>query len=464
MSKTLVSRREFIRRSLAGGAALAAGPFILPSSAIGANERIGIAVIGPGRQGGGLLGSAGKSKDARIVAIADVNQVRARQKAAPYKAEVYKDYRKMLERKDIDAIITATPEHWRALTCIHACQAGKDVYAEKPMTLTIREGRLMVQAVRKYGRVFQCGSQQRSQIENHIGCQLVREGLIGKISKVIAYNYPSPWNCGLPAMPVPAELDWDLWCGPTEPVPFNADLYIPRGKPGWLSFRNYSGGEITGWGAHGFDQIQCALGMDESGPVEVWTEGGKFAPPTYTAPETSARGNKLCAVPKLFYRYASGTVMELADGPHGGGVFIGEKGTVTIDRGKCKSDPVELVADKLAQAIAAYRAAAKARKSSVEDPAPPPSTLTDNVKMAATPPLNGGHMQNWFDCIRSRQKPIADVEIGHRSATVCHLGNIARWTGKRLTWDPVQEKFDDAEANTYLDRVRRKPYELPETV
>ena len=464
MSSTLVTRRAFIRRSLAGGAALAAGPFILPASARGANERIGIAVIGPGRQGGGLLGSAGKAKDARIVAIADINLVRARQKAAHYKAEVYQDYRKMLERKDIDAIITATPEHWRALTCIHACQAGKDVYAEKPMTLTIREGRLMVQAVRKYGRVFQCGSQQRSQIENHVGCQLVREGIIGKISKVVAFNYPSPWNCGLPAMPIPAELDWDLWCGPTEPVPFNADLYIPRGKPGWLSFRTYSGGEMTGWGAHGFDQIQCALGMDESGPVEVWTEGGAFAPPTYTAPETSARGNKLCAVPKLFYRYASGTVMELADGPHGGGVFIGAKGTVTIDRGKCTSDPAELVGDKLKQAIAAHLAAAKARKSSVDDPTPPPSTLTDNVKMASTPPLNGGHMQNWFDCIRSRQKPIADVEIGHRSATVCHLGNIARWTGKKLKWDPVQEQFDDAEANTYLDRVRRKPYELPETV
>ena len=464
MKKILVSRREFIRCSLAGGAALAAGPFILPASAIGANERIGIAVIGPGRQGGGLLGSAGKSKDARIVAIADVNLVRARQKAAGYKAEVYKDYRKMLERKDVDAIITATPEHWRALTCIHACQAGKDVYAEKPMTLTIREGRLMVQAVRKYGRVFQCGSQQRSQIENHIGCQLVREGIIGKISKVIAYNYPSPWNCGLPAMPVPDELDWDLWCGPTEPVPFNADLYAPRAKPGWLSFRNYSGGEITGWGAHGFDQIQCALGMDESGPVEVWTEGGKFDPPTYSAAETSARGNKICAVPKLFYRYASGTIMELADGPHGGGVFIGEKGTVTIDRGKCKSDPAGLVAEKLAQAIAEHRAAAKSRKSSVEDPTPPPSTLTDNVKMAATPPLNGGHMQNWFDCIRSRAKPIDDVEIGHRSATVCHLGNIARWTGKKLKWDPVTEQFDDAEANKYLDRIRRKPYELPETV
>jgi predicted dehydrogenase len=430
----------------------------------GANERIGIAVIGPGRQGGGLLASAGKSPLARVVAIADVNLVRARKAAEKYKAEVYKDYRKLLERKDVDAVISATPEHWRALTCIHACQAGKDVYAEKPMTLTIREGRLMVEAVRKYGRVFQCGSQQRSQVENHVGCKLVREGIIGKIERVIAYNYPSPWNCGLPEQKIPDELDWDLWCGPTEPVPFNADLYIPRGKPGWLSFRPYSGGEMTGWGAHGFDQIQCALGMDESGPVEVWVDDGKFEPPTYTAPETSKRGNTICSAPPVFFRYANGIVVELGKGPQGGGIFFGEKGKVTINRGVCVSDPPELVADALKKAIAEVREQAKARKSSVEDPAPPPSTLTDKVKMAPTPPLGGGHMQNWFDCIKSRQKPIADVEIGHRSATVCHLCNIARWTGKRLKWDPVKEQFDDAEANKYLDRTRRKPYELPETI
>lgn len=453
-----ISRRQFIQCA----AAAIAAPYFVPSNVFGANDRIGLAVIGPGRQGGGLLASAGKSPEARIVAIADVNLVRARQAAKPYRAAVYKDYRELLERKDVDAVITATPEHWRALTCIHACQAGKDVYAEKPMTLTIREGRLMVEAVRKYGRVFQCGSQQRSQVENHIGCKLVREGVLGKISKVIGNNYPSPWNCGLPAQPVPTELDWDLWCGPTEPVPFNADLYAPRAKPGWLSFRPYSGGELTGWGAHGIDQIQCALGMDESGPVEVWVEGGKFNPPTYTAPETSERGNKLCSIPIIRYRYANGIILELnSDQCRGGGRFIGEKGTIVIDRGACISNPLDLVAGAVKQAIHEAREQAKARKGGTADPAPPPSTFADKVKMAPTPPLNGGHMQNWFDCIRSRQKPIADVEIGHRSATVCHLGNIARWTGKRLQWDPVQEQFDDAEANKYLDRVRRKPYELP---
>ena len=463
MNASTITRREFLWRG-----AIVAAPFIVPATVFGANERIGIAVIGPGRQGGGLLAAAGRSKDARIVAIADVNLPRARKAAEKYKAEVYKDYRKLLERKDVDAVITATPEHWRALICIHACQAGKDVYAEKPMTLTIREGRLMVEATRKYGRVFQCGSQQRSQVENHVGCKLVREGVIGKITKVIGHNYPSPWNCALPAQPVPDELDWDLWCGPTELVPFNADLYAPRAKPGWLSFRSYSGGEMTGWGAHGFDQIQCALGMDASGPVEVWVEGEKFNPPTYTQSETSKRGNTICSVPIIRYRYANGVVLELTSEKHqGGGIFIGEKGTITIDRGRCVSDPPELAAGPLAQAIQELRAGTKKRTSSVNDPAPPPSPLVGKTakKPEPTPPLNGGHMQNWFDCIRSRKKPIADVEIGHRSATVCHLGNIARWTNRKLRWDPVKEVFPgDANANQYLDRVRRKPYELPETV
>jgi len=472
MKTPRISRREFLGRSLVLGAAAVSAPYIIPSGVLaadgrpGANDRIGIAVIGPGRQGGGLLSSAGGSQLARIVAVADVNLVRARERAAKYNAEVYKDYRKMLERKDIDAVITATPEHWRALTCIHACQAGKDIYAEKPMTLTIREGRLMVEAARKYGRVFQCGSQQRSQIQNHYGCKLVRDGAIGKISKVIAYNYESPWECGFSAQPVPAELDWDMWCGPTEPVPYNAELYVPRGKPGWLSFRPYSGGEMTGWGAHGFDQIQCALGMDDSGPVEVWVEGDKFNPPTYTEPESSARGNKLCSAPKVSFRYASGTVMELANGPHGGGIFIGEKGKITIDRGSCVSDPPEIAVEAMKAAIVEEKEKARVRKSSVSDPTPPPSPLGEKVAKKAdpVPEINGGHMQNWFDCIRSRQKPIADVEIGHRSATVCHLGNIARLTGKKLAWDPVKEQFDDAEANKYLDRVRRKGYELPEKI
>ena len=191
---------------------------------------------------------------------------------------------------------------------------------------------------------------------------------------------------------------------------------------------------MTGWGAHGLDQIQWALGMDESGPIEVWTEGPKFNPPTYTAPDSRNTGNKACNSPMVFYRYADETVLKLDNGSGGGGIFIGEKGKIEIFRGRVVSNPPELVTEPLKDpAIRLYK--------------------SDN------------HMQNWLDCIKKREKPVADVEIGHRSATVCHLGNIARWLGRRLQWDPVKETFpNDAEANKFLDRTRRAPYQLPESV
>ena len=215
------SRRQFFRRALAGAAGVAA-PYLVPAGVLaagerpGANDRIGIGGIGVGRQGSGVVQSAAATKIGRIVAVADANIKRAREFAAKFKAEPYQDYRELLDRKDVDAIITATPDHWRAIVSIHACQAGKDVYAEKPMSLTIREGRLMVQAVRKHRRVFQTGSQQRSDAACRLGCELVRSGRIGKIRRVIAANYPSPWGCRLPGQPVPEGLDWDLWCGPTD--------------------------------------------------------------------------------------------------------------------------------------------------------------------------------------------------------------------------------------------------------
>jgi predicted dehydrogenase len=420
------------------GGGIVASPCIIPRHVLaaaeqpGANDRIGLGGIGIGRQGSGVL--RGASGQGRVVAIADVNLPRAQKTAEGHKAEAYQDYRKLLERKDIDAVVTATPDHWRALVCIHACQAGKDIYAEKPMTLTIREGRLMVQAVRKYGRVFQTGSQQRSDRQNRFGCELVRNGRIGKIQTVIGHNYPSPWECGLPGQPLPPGLDWDMWCGPTPLVPFHIDLYTPRAKPGWISFRPYSGGEMTGWGAHGLDQIQWALGMDESGPVEIWTEGPKFNPPTYTEPEPQARGDKLCSSPMIFYRYANGVTVKLDNGNEGGAIFLGDAGKIEIFRGRVTSNPPEIVKQPIKDSeIRLYR--------------------SDN------------HVQNWLDCIRSREKPVADVEIGHRSTTVCHLGNIARWLGRKLTWDPLKETFPgDDEANRYLDRPRRKGYELPDAV
>jgi predicted dehydrogenase len=431
-----ITRRRFLSRATLAAAATPLLPDIIPSHVLaapgrpGANDRIGVGTIGIGRQAGGLMV---RMPDVRYVAVADVNLPRAEASAAAHGAKAYQDYRRLLENPEVDAIITATPEHWRILICLHACQAGKDLYVEKPMSLTIREGRLIVDAVQKYQRVFQTGSQQRSMWPNHAACQFLREGGLGKIQRVIAHNYPSPWHHDLPAEPVPAGLDWDLWCGPTALVPFNKELYVPRGNPGWLSFRPYSGGEMTGWGSHGFDQVQWALGQDAAGPVEVWTEGEKFDPPTYTQAESKTRGDQICSQPKVFFRYPGDIVMELGDGGPGGAIFIGDKGKVTLDRAFFRSDPPELAEEA--------------------------------IQRSRPPGFQPNHLRNWFDCIKTRRQPIAHAEIGHRSATVCHLGNIARQIGRRLHWDPVKEQFaNDREANQLLDRERRKGYEVPQAV
>jgi predicted dehydrogenase len=330
--------------------------------------------------------------------------------------------------------MTATPEHWRILIVLDCCKAGKDLYVEKPMTLTIREGRLMAQAVAKYKRILQVGSQQRSSWIDITACEFIRNGGLGKIKRVEASTYPSPWDHQIPGETKPDDLDWNMWCGPAPLVPYSESVYVPREKgaiaPGWLSLRPYSGGEVTGWGAHGFDMIQYALGMDDSGPVEIWPEGEKFNPPVYSAPESKKRGDKICVEPKVSFKYANGVVVEPGKGPGFGAIFYGEKGTMKVDR----------------------------------DRVSPEEYYEDFVKKKPTG-YSGSHTANWLDCIRSRKQPNAHVEIGHRSGTVCHLMNICRWTGRKLKWDPVKEEFvGDADANKYLDRERRKGFEVPSNI
>ena len=434
-----VSRRRFVGSTLAAAAGGIAAPAIIPAGVLaapgrpGANDRIGVGYIGAGRRANQLMGLP---PEGRIVAAADFDMRRAKAVAAKRKCRAYHNYRKMLDATDIDAVFVATPDHWHVLPSIQACQAGKDVYLEKPLSLTIREGRILVDAVRKYGRVLQTGSQRRSMSGHRLGCELVRNGLAGKIHTVIIKNYPSPWESDLPAQPVPEGLNWDAWCGMTEPVPYHDDIFVQRSNPGWISLRPYSGGEMTGTGAHGFDQIQWALDTDHTGPVEIWSEGGKLDPVVYTKSESRSRGNTHCSRDRrVRMRFANGIVVRLEDnGPAAGGEFIGEKGKIRIGSNVVTSNPVELAKT-------------------------PPESLKFRL------PPTGSHIQNWFDCIKSREKPIADVEIGHRSAVLCHLGNIARWVGRRLQWDPEKETFPgDDEANSHLDRPRRKPYELPSPV
>jgi predicted dehydrogenase len=396
----------------------------------GANDRIGLGYIGAGRRANQLMNLP---PEGRIVAAADFDKRRAAQVAAQRNCQAYQDYRQLLEAKDIDAVFVATPDHWHVLPSIHACQAGKDVYLEKPLSLTIREGRILVDTVRRYGRVLQTGSQRRSMAGHRKGCELVRNGVAGKIHTVIIMNYPSPWECQLPGQSVPDQLDWDAWCGMTEPVAYHPDIFIQRSNPGWISLRPYSGGEMTGTGAHGFDQIQWALDLDHTGPVEVWGEGGKLEPVVYTRSEDRKRGDAQCSRGhRVRFRYANGVTIRLEDnGPAAGGEFIGDLGKIRIGNNVVSSNPVDLV-----------------------------DVPADDLDFRL-PEVNN-HIQNWFDCIKSREKPIADVEIGHRSAILCHLGNIVRWVGRRLRWDPESETFPgDDEANQYLDRPRRKLYELP---
>ncbi len=426
-----ISRRQFAKCA----AAAIAAPTLIPRGVLaaadrpGANDRIGVGFIGVGRRAGEIMKLPAEGQ---LVAAADVHEGRANAVAERFQARPFTHYRELLDLKEVDAVVIATPDHWRAIQCIHACQAGKHIYAEKALTLTIKEGRAVCNAVKKHGIVFQTGSQQRSMAANRRACELIRNGVLGKIEKVIGANYPTSWRMNLPGEPVPEGLDWDQWCGPAPLVPYHIDLYAPRRNPGWLSVWPYSGGEMTGWGAHGLDQIQWALGYDDGGPVEVWCEDGKYDMPVFDKPISRGEGDAMFKNKwKLHYLYPNGVEVVLDNGSGAGGIFIGEKGRIEIRRNAFTANPKEL--------------------ADAELPA-------DAVRLAES----SSHMGNWFDCMKSGGLPVANVEIGHRSTTVCHLGNIARWVGRRLKWDPVKEEFPgDEEANGHLDVQRRKGYELP---
>lgn len=420
-----MNRRSFLRRSTAV-AALAVPQFV-PSRVFGqpgrpgANDRIRIGFIGMGGRARWLVENADLSQ-AEIVAVADVFLPRCREvvKDRPDRARwaLYQDYRKMLEREKLDAVFVETTTHARVLVCMHALQVGLDVYGEKPLTLTVAEGRALVNAVRKTGRILQTGTQQRSMPVNRHASRLVREGAIGKIHTVIACNFIGPrrWEPP-PTQPVPDGLDWDAWCNQVELRPYHADLQYK-----WSEWRDYDGGGqswgVSGWGTHALDQVQCALGTDETGPVEIW--------PDDEGPEA-----------RITMRYANGTVL-LLHGPRRkgyddlGAIFIGDKGRIEIKRGSYTADPPELLQGT-------------------------PGSLGVGAKNESD-----DHIRNFFDCIRTRNRPHADAETGHRSTTVCHLANICRELGRKLQWDPVAERFPgDDEANGLLSRPRRKGYEMP---
>lgn len=419
-----LSRREMLRKTAVGISL----PLFIPRSVLGgggkpgANEQIGVGCIGVGGRASLLLDQL--PEDGRIVALCDCNVPRAEAFRAGRKADwpILANYHELLERKDIDAVIIGTGEFQRVLPSIHACQAGKDVYAEKPLTLYIREGRVLIDVVRKEKRVFQVGSQQRSMELNRIACELIRTGGLGKVKQVRAVNYTGPQdspNEPLPEVPVPAGLNWDVWLNQAAMRPYN------QAWMGWMAWRDFSGGEMTNWGAHGVDQVQWALGMDGTGPIDLW-------------PITEGLSGQ------VGMRYANGVEVHfmLDKGPSGGAVFLCEKGKLEINRNTFSSNPKSIAEDLLQKVDAVEEERKWADKTALWQAR--------------------WHLQNWIDCIRTREMPVADVEIGHRSISVCHLANIVRRLGRKLKWDPATETFPgDGEANTYVDRPRRKGYELP---
>ena len=385
------------------------------------SERVRIGFIGVGGQGKSNLKALLKN----AVAVCDVDSRRLAEAAsmvekahgsAPVQVV---DYRKLLDRKDVDAVLITTPDHWHALQTVNACQAGKDVYCEKPLTLTIAEGRAMVNASRKHSRVVQTGSQQRSAKEFRTACELVRGGAIGKVRHVLvglpAVNFRPP---AVADSAPPVELDYDLWLGPAPQRAYNEKRvhYLFR------FFWDYSGGQQTNFGAHHLDIAQWGLDMDNSGPVSAeakarFNKDGWFEVPEWT---------------EINYRYANGITMVCGQGQPSGTTFQGEKGEIHVNRGV------------LQLKINGEKVAAK-----------------DYPKVDVKLYASANHHQNWLDCIKSRAKPICDVEIGHRSATVCHLGNIAVRTGQAIAWDPASEQvINNPDAAKLVEKAYRAPWKL----
>jgi predicted dehydrogenase len=422
-----VSRRKFLQTSLVAGSALAL-PYFVPARAFGANERIVLGFVGVKNQGTAnlkkFLSYNGKLCD--VAALCDVDsQVLAAageltKKSVSGPVELFGDYRKLLERKDIDAVVISTPDHWHARMTIDTANAGKDVYCEKPLTHTIIEGRKMVDAVRKNGRIAQTGSQQRSDARFRQACEMARNGRLGKLEKVLV-GIPRPNHPGKPIADTapPAELNYDLWLGPAPNRAYNKN----RVHYNFRFFWDYSGGQMTNFGAHNIDIAHWGMGMDEGGPLSV--EG--------TATFHPEKWHEVTETCRVTFQYPDGMQMivgqQQKDIPMGA-TFIGSKGKVFVSRKEIVADPVDLTSDPIGEGdLRLYEST--------------------------------NHHQNFLDCVKSRNLPICDIEIGHRAATSCHLGNIAVRTGRKITWDAAKEQIvGDAEAQAMTLPKYRAPWTI----
>lgn len=444
------SRRQFFETALVAGF-----PAIVPSSVLGKaapSNLIQVGQIGCGR--------IGRSHDmpetlkygdvARIVAVCDLDTVRladGKTFVETYYAgkfgsgkyadvKTFGDYREMLADKSIDAVCISTPDHWHAQPAIEAALAGKDIYLQKPASLTIAEGRAMADAVKRTGRILQLGSQQRSDIQFRLACELVRNGRIGKLKEIFIGLPVDPPGGEERAMPVPSNLNYDAWLGSTPMVPYteqrvhaqSADPKVRYDRPGWLRLEQFGAGMITGWGAHHIDIAHWAMGTEHSGPVEIVADA-RF--PT----------KGLWNVHGPFHvraRYANGVTLYISEKYPNGLRFIGEDGWIWVTRGRYTAG----------RSNALDASDLKILSSGIKD---------SEVHLHASP--QNDHHLDWLASIRTRKEPVAPVEAGHRSCTACLLAHAAMKLGRALKWDPAGERFvNDDQANALLTRKQRAPY------
>jgi myo-inositol 2-dehydrogenase/D-chiro-inositol 1-dehydrogenase len=459
-SKQTISRRKFldtsVKATLFSSAAISGFPIIVPANVIGKNppsDKINIGWIGCGRQGTGDVMSTMGFDSAIFMAVADVDSKRAeigkKTILDGYKrktgsdnyvdVKIYSDYKELLQNKSIDAVMITTPDHWHSQPAIEAALAGKDIYLEKPTSLTIKEGRLLSDVVRRKKVILQVGTQQRSSTQFRVAAELVRNGRIGKLETVKIGLPGDPSGPAAPEMPVPKNLNYDMWLGSTPLVYYTEIRVHPQNsifdRPGWLRCEQFGAGMITGWGQHHFDSAAWGMDTELTGPVSIeavaqfpksglWDVHGDFMSKA---------------------EYKNGITMLTSGGYPNGVRYEGTEGWIFVTRGD-------------------YRATAS-------DPIPqgqsnPPLTASDPKILASVIGPNEIHLYvsgsqhgNWLDCIKSRKEPISPVEIGHRACTVCLVTHIAMKLGRKLSWNPEKEEFiNDAEANSMLSRPQRAPY------
>ena len=427
--QTSATRRTFLKQAaVATGGFMIIPRFVLGKGYIPPSDKLTVAFVGTGKQARGLARRFAELPEIEMVAACEVEQqklelfqkivseayAKAGARVATKGLYTTEDYLDLMPREDIDGVVVTTPDHWHAAPSIAAMKAGKHVYCEKPLSHTVKEGRKMVKAAKKYKRILQTGSMQRSRDNFRKACELVRNGYVGQVQKVLVNVGDPAIACDLPAEDTPAHVNWDRWQGPAEERAFSSVLSPPVEQdifPRWRNYKEYGGGILSDWGAHMFDIAQWALGTDDTGPIE-------FAPPE---DRNAKRGMQMI--------YANGVEMWHEDFGRGWGVrFIGSEGTLDISRQYLDSKPENIV--------------------------------TATLKSGETRLYkSGNHYLDWVNAIKTGKQPICDAEVGHRTASICHIANIAYELGRTLTWDPKREKFiENGKANRYRTKKYRKPY------